>query len=206
MSLPERVRLLLRPRSPIGPKMRARTTAAVLRPILRMRYPMTPKMNMRTTSTKLLLMAKEPTTQRTKMHGMRMASEILAMCAKMRQPPSPMRSMKNCTMTKPAKKVQVIGAYFVKSSGPGWRPWMMRPPMRTAVTDSPGMPRVSVGMSEPPVTALFAASEPATPSMEPCPNFSGVLENCLAVLQPRKQAMEAPAPGRMPMMFPMSHA
>ena len=42
MSLPERVRLLLRPRSPIGPKMRARTTAAVLRPILRMRYPMTP--------------------------------------------------------------------------------------------------------------------------------------------------------------------
>ena len=105
MSLPERVRLLLRPRSPIGPKMRARTTAAVLRPILRMRYPMTPKMNMRTTSTKLLLMAKEPTTQRTKMHGMRMAAEILAMCAKMRQPPSPMRSMKNCTMTKPAKKV-----------------------------------------------------------------------------------------------------
>ena len=50
---------------------------------------------------------------------------------------------------------------------------MMRPPMSTAVTDSPGMPSVSVGMREPPVTALFAASEPATPSMEPRPKSSG---------------------------------
>ena len=75
-----------------------------------------------------------------------------------------------------------MGAYLPKSSGPGVRPWMIRPPISTAVTDSPGMPSVSVGISEPPVTALFAASEPATPSMEPLPNRPLLLENCLAVL------------------------
>ena len=116
------------------------------------------------------------------MQGMRTASDNLEMWANMRHPPRPIRSMKNWTMTNPAKKVYVMGAYLVKSSGPGWRPWMMRPPMSTAVTDSPGMPSVSVGMREPPVTALFAASEPATPSMEPRPKSSGFLENCLAVL------------------------
>lgn len=54
--------------------------------------------------------------------------------------------------------------------------------MSTAVTDSPGMPRVRVGMSEPPVTALLAASEPATPSMEPLPNSSLCLEKRRASL------------------------
>ena len=64
-----------------------------------------PKMNMITTSTKLLLMAKEPTTQRTKMQGMRTASDNLEIWANMRHPPRPIRSMKNWTMTNPAKKV-----------------------------------------------------------------------------------------------------
>ena len=72
-----------------------------------------------------------------------------------------------------------------------------------AVTDSPGMPNVSVGIRDPPVTALLAASEAATPSIEPLPNSSFRLENFLAVSYPRKQAIDAPAPGRIPMMFPM---
>ena len=59
---------------------------------------------------------------------------------------------------------------------------MTRPPIRTAVTLSPGMPSVRVGISEPPVTALLAASEPATPSIEPLPNCSLCLENCREVL------------------------
>ena len=55
-------------------------------------------------------------------------------------------------------------------------PWMMNAPMSTAVTSSPGMPRVSMGIMAEPVVALLPASGAAMPSMAPCPNFSGCLE------------------------------
>ena len=45
----------------------------------------------------------------------------------------------------------------------------MSAPRMTAATALPGIPRVSMGMSEPPMTALFALSEAATPSMHPLP-------------------------------------
>ena len=49
-----------------------------------------------------------------------------------------------------------------------------------AVVALPGIPRASVGTIAPPVAALFAASAPAIPSIDPLPNSSGFFENLLA--------------------------
>ena len=53
---------------------------------------------------------------------------------------------------------------------------MVRALSRMAITVSPGMPRVSMGIMAPPVTALLAASAARMPSMEPLPYSSGCLE------------------------------
>jgi hypothetical protein len=61
----------------------------------------------------------------------------------------------------------------MNNSGPGARPWIIRAPIRIAVTGSPGMPKVIMGMSAPPVTALLADSGAATPATRPVPKVSG---------------------------------
>ena len=50
------------------------------------------------------------------------------------------------------------------SIGPGFRPWMYSAPMITAVTASPGMPSVIIGMYAPPTAALLADSGATRPS------------------------------------------
>jgi hypothetical protein len=52
-----------------------------------------------------------------------------------------------------------------------------RPPRNTAVTVFPGIPIVSNGIREPPITALFDVSDAMTPSIIPVPNFSGCLDD-----------------------------
>ena len=56
------------------------------------------------------------------------------------------------------------------SMGPGLSPWIYKAPMITAVTASPGIPSVSIGMYAPPMAALFAVSGAMTPSYAPSPN------------------------------------
>ena len=63
---------------------------------------------------------------------------------------------------------------------------------------------MNVGISEPPVTALLAASAPAIPSILPCPNNSFFFENLFASLYPKKAAILAPAPGNIPIMLPIT--
>ena len=46
----------------------------------------------------------------------------------------------------------------------------------TAGMGPDGTPRASIGTKAPEVAELFADSGPATPSIAPCPNFSGCLE------------------------------
>ena len=46
----------------------------------------------------------------------------------------------------------------------------------TAVTMSPGMPKLSRGMRLEPFTALLPVSAAATPSRDPFPNFSGCFD------------------------------
>ena len=47
--------------------------------------------------------------------------------------------------------------------------------------DNDGMPKVSNGTNEPTEAALFADSGPATPSMAPLPNISGVLDSRFSI-------------------------
>ena len=50
----------------------------------------------------------------------------------------------------------------------------------TAVVADPGIPSAKVGTIAPPVAALFAASAPALPSIEPFPNSSGFFDHRFA--------------------------
>ena len=61
-----------------------------------------------------------------------------------------------------------------------------------------GMPSVSNGMKAPPAAALLADSGPATPSIAPCPNRSGSRDARFSTAYDAKEAMIAPAPGRIP--------
>ena len=67
--------------------------------------------------------------------------------------------------------------FCVISSGPGCSPWMKKAPSSSAITTFGGMPSVISGMNAPPAAALLADSGPATPSIAPWPNRSGVFDS-----------------------------
>jgi hypothetical protein len=60
----------------------------------------------------------------------------------------------------------------VSISGPGRRPWIKKAPSRIAMPAPPGMPKATVGMSDPPSTALLHDSGPITPRMSPLPTMA----------------------------------
>jgi hypothetical protein len=69
--------------------------------------------------------------------------------------------------------------FSLKRRGPGFIPKRIKIPKRTAVTISPGTPKVSRGIKAPPVVALFADSGTATPSRTPSPKYFPFLESLL---------------------------
>ena len=91
----------------------------------------------------------------------------------------------------------------LNKSGPGLTPWIINPVRITAVVALPGIPRAKVGTIAPPVAALFAASAPAIPSIEPFPNSSGFFENLLASEYPIKEATVPPSAGNTPIKEPI---
>src|ERR1044071_3953158 len=58
------------------------------------------------------------------------------------------------------------------SCGPGTMPWMMSAPSRSAITESPGMPRLIVGMKSPCTDECVDDSGQATPSIAPRPQIA----------------------------------
>ena len=72
-----------------------------------------------------------------------------------------------------AMKPQNSSGYLLIKSGPGWMPWIISAPMKSAMIALVGMPSESKGINDPAVAELLAASGPATPSITPVPNFSG---------------------------------
>ena len=74
---------------------------------------------------------------------------------------------------------QNMSGLVVIIRGPGSTPWMIRAPMRMAVTTLEGRPRESMGTKLAWEPELLAVSGPARPSMAPCPNFLGVARNFL---------------------------
>ena len=67
------------------------------------------------------------------------------------------------------------------NSGPGLKPHSTSAASNTAVVPLPGIPSVSSGTNEPAVSALFAPSGAATPSIAPVPNFSGCLDTAFSM-------------------------
>ena len=55
-------------------------------------------------------------------------------------------------------------------------PWIISAPSSSAITASPGMPRLMVGMKSPWTEECVAVSGAATPSIAPRPKRSGVRE------------------------------
>ena len=64
------------------------------------------------------------------------------------------------------------------------------------------MPKANNGIILEPETALLAASEAATPSNEPLPNFSGNFELLFASPYAKKAAIVDPKPGIAPIKVP----
>ena len=91
----------------------------------------------------------------------------------------------------------------LNKAGPGLTPWIIKPVKITAVVALPGIPKASVGTIAPPVAALFAASAPATPSIEPFPNSSGLLDHRFASEYPINEATVPPSAGRIPINEPI---
>ena len=75
-----------------------------------------------------------------------------------------------------ATKPQKISGRWLIMSGPGCRPWITSAPSRMAVAGEKGMPSDNSGTIAPAVAPLLADSGPATPSIMPVPNFSGVFD------------------------------
>src|SRR6185436_21118255 len=75
--------------------------------------------------------------------------------------------------------------------------------MTAAVADV-GRPRVSNGTSVPAADALLAASGPATPSIAPRPNCSGVFDKRRSSAYDSSVGIAAPPAGRLPMGNPIA--
>ena len=75
-----------------------------------------------------------------------------------------------------ATRPQKMSGCWVMSCGPGTMPWIISAPSSSAMTASPGIPRLMVGMKSPCTEECVAASGQATPSIMPVPNFSGVFD------------------------------
>ena len=75
-----------------------------------------------------------------------------------------------------AMTAQTKSGFVLKSIGPGWRPYIMSPPRRTAIEGAMGSPNEKSGTNPAVEVALFAPSGAATPSIAPWPNRSGCLD------------------------------
>ncbi len=75
-----------------------------------------------------------------------------------------------------ATRPQKISGCCVISCGPGTIPWIIKAPSSSAITASPGIPRLMVGMKSPCTDECVEASGQTTPSIAPWPKRSGVFD------------------------------
>ena len=114
------------------------------------------------------------------------------------------------TTNKPAKlpryilaiKPQTKSGFSTKSSGPGCKPQISKPPSNTAAVGEPGIPRDNIGRSAAVPAAWAAVSGATIPSILPVPNLSPSLDTRLATPYAIKDAGVAP-PGVIPIQQPI---
>ena len=90
--------------------------------------------------------------------------------------------------------------------GPGVIPYIIKDPIKIAVTESPGIPNDSIVVIAPPITALFAVQVTESPSTEPSPYSSGCLLVRFACPQQIMEAISPPAPGIAPIITEIADA
>ena len=108
-----------------------------------------------------------------KIRGIRNFRSTLITWAKKRAKMRPRITNTTFAEIMPAKIWWTTSGWPWKSMGPGWRLWMVSAPMRTAVAASPGIPRVIMGRTSPPVLAFSPHWAAATPAGFPLPKLSG---------------------------------
>src|SRR5580700_11959826 len=81
---------------------------------------------------------------------------------------------------------------------------MISAPNNSAITVSPGMPRLMVGMKSPCTEEWVEASGQATPSIAPWPNRSGVFDIFFSVAYDTNDAIVGPVPGISAQRLPSS--
>src|SRR5215470_5339520 len=164
---------------------------------------MIPKMTMYQTSIMLECTAYAPIAQTTTMSGVRIANGIFRIAANNGTPARTISTPMMLPVYMLAMSPQTKSGFSVKSSGPGCRPQMMRPPSMTAAVGEPGMPSVIMGSIAATPAACAAVSGATTPSSSPLPNRSGWRENRLANAYDMNDAGVAP-PGLNPIQKPMN--
>src|SRR6476646_470250 len=168
--------------SAIGPRTKAKTKGAGGMSSLRITYPSSPKTTSRPTSKIDKLTLETPTTEISRIAGYNTLYGVFNSFAK------------NGTMGRFITSRAMLPRYMLammghttsacswNSSGPGLSPYSTSAPRSTAPVPDPGIPMVNNGTIAPPVSELLAASGAATPSIEPLPNSSGVLDVFLAMM------------------------
>src|SRR5262245_59186405 len=84
------------------------------------------------------------------------------------------------------------------SNGPGFRLYCSNAASRIAAVAEVGRPRVRSGTNTPATAALLAASGPATPSIAPLPNSSGLFDRRFSRKYDRKVGISVPPAGKAP--------
>ena len=114
------------------------------------------------------------------------------------------------TTNKPAKLPRYILAinpqtksgFSTKSSGPGCKPQINKPPSNTAAVGEPGIPKDSIGNNAAVPAACAAVSGATIPSILPVPKLSPSLDTRFATPYAINEAGVAP-PGVIPIQQPI---
>src|SRR5699024_8874286 len=169
----------------------------------RIKYPITPNKIKIPTSNKLFRKAYTPIIQRLVIITVKYGSIFSIKNVKKGTNTVFNTSNKTFAIINAPIATQTISSESRNSDGPGWRPIIIIQPNKIAAIADPGIPILNVGIKTPPTDELLADSGPQSPLVAPFPNCSGCLDNFFSVLYEKKEAIEAPAPGRTPIKKPI---
>ena len=201
-----RVYALRRLDSHICPSTRPRTSAAELYFSFENKYPMIPATAIRITSLVLLFVAYAPIVARIMITGPRIEYGTERIFANTFAIPIDTMTIIILVTNIDANTDERYSGFCLIRSGPTCTPCITSAVIMIAAALPPGIPRERSGTIAPPVALLLAASDATIPSGTPFPRSSGCFETFFSIAYARKDAIVAPAPGRIPTIVPRTDA
>src|SRR5699024_5249873 len=107
-------------------------------------------------------------------------------------------------IAKIATSEYTIDGLEANNPGPGRIPQIIMEPISTAITESPGIPKAMVVVTEPPSVVVVEVSPAMSPLSDPFPNCSFSLDSRRALSQPMMPEMSPPTAGTKPMTDPVA--